>query len=60
MNPNSAVQQNDSGLQTDLSRYKQAAELAYRYAKDRADKQQPEEKESSSPFEEEKKETSNN
>jgi hypothetical protein len=58
MSPDSAAQQNQSGIESDLSRYKQAAELAYRYAKTRADEQQVKEK---SPFEEEdKKESTQN
>jgi hypothetical protein len=52
MNPDSAAQQNQSGIKSDLDRYKQAAELAYRYAKTQADEQQVKEE---SPFEEEDK-----
>lgn len=39
MNADSAAVQNESGLQSDLNRYKQAAELAYRYAKTKAEDQ---------------------
>jgi hypothetical protein len=54
MNPKFAAQQNQSSIQSDLNRYKQAAELAYRYARDRVEKQKVKEK---SPFgEEDKKE----
>lgn len=52
MNANSVAQQNQSGIQSDLNRYKQAAELAYQYARNRADDQSAETK---SPFEEDNK-----
>lgn len=47
MNVDSAAAQDDSGLQSDLNRYKQAAEIAYRYAKTKAEDQQSKEE---SPF----------
>ncbi len=48
MNVDSAALQDNSGLQSDLNRYKQAAEIAYRYAKTKAEDQQSKEE---SPFE---------
>jgi hypothetical protein len=39
MNANSAAGNNESGLQSDLNRYKQAAEVAYRYVKTQAEDQ---------------------
>lgn len=52
MNTNSVAQQDQSGIQSDLNRYKQAAELAYQYVKKRTDDQSTENK---SPFEEDSK-----
>jgi hypothetical protein len=52
MNPNSAAEQNQSGIESDLGRYKQAAELAYRYARNQADEKKVKEE---SPFDEEDK-----
>ncbi len=52
MNPDSAAQQNQSSIESDLSRYKQAAELAYRYARNQADEKKVKEE---SPFDEEDK-----
>lgn len=52
MNPESAAQANQSNIETDLSRYKQAADLAYRYAKNQVEEQKAQE---ASPFEEEDK-----
>jgi uncharacterized protein YkwD len=45
----SAPQQNDSSLKADLNLYKQAADIAYRYAKGKAT---AETKEEESPFDE--------
>jgi hypothetical protein len=47
MNANSAEKTNGSGIQSDLNRYKQAAELAYRYVKNQAEEQKVKEE---SPF----------
>jgi hypothetical protein len=57
MNADSADNKSDSGLSFDLNRYKQAAELAYRYARTKADEQT---KKENSPFDgETKKEPTN-
>lgn len=37
MNSDSAAEQKQPSVEADLNRYKQAAELAYRYAKNQAD-----------------------
>lgn len=53
MNTDSAATRDESGIQTDLNRYRQAAELAYRYAKTKVEDEQQKEE---SPFGEDKKE----
>lgn len=47
MSANSAQKTNESGVQSDLNRYKQAAELAYRYVRNQAEEQKVKEE---SPF----------
>lgn len=46
MKVNSAAVNNESGLQSDLNRYKQAAEMAYQYVKNREEKPVKEEQSS--------------
>lgn len=55
MNAESAAVRDESGIQTDLNRYKQAAEVAYRYAKTKAEEKNQQKEQS--PFEEDKEET---
>lgn len=55
MNADSAAVRDQSGLQNDLNRYKQAAEVAYQYAKTKAEEKNQQKEQS--PFGEDKEKT---